>query len=67
MDNNKEKDDDLLNTIMFNKYKILRKIGEGSFGKIYKGKIILNLGINIESKQQVAIKLVILFLILKGI
>ena len=32
-----------------NKYKILEKIGSGSFGTIYKGE-------NIRNKEQVAIK-----------
>jgi hypothetical protein len=29
--------DDLLNKIFFSKYKIERKLGEGSYGQVYKG------------------------------
>lgn len=36
-------------TIIFNKYKLLDKLGNGSFGEIYKG-------INIRTKEYVAIK-----------
>ena len=36
--------------IVNNKYKLLRKLGEGSFGDVYQG-------INIETQQHVAIKL----------
>jgi len=37
-------------TIIFNKYKLLDKIGHGSYGEIYKG-------INIRTKEYVAIKI----------
>lgn len=37
-------------TILFNKYKLLDKIGHGSYGEIYKG-------INIRTKEYVAIKI----------
>jgi serine/threonine protein kinase len=33
--------DDLENKVIFNKYKIEKKIGEGSFGKIYSASSIL--------------------------
>jgi len=36
-------------TILFNKYKVLEKIGNGSFGEIYKGK-------NVRTNEYVAIK-----------
>lgn len=36
--NNKESDDPFINTTMFNKYKIIEKLGEGSFGMIYKSE-----------------------------
>lgn len=37
-------------TILFNKYKLLDKIGHGSYGEIYKG-------VNIRTKEYVAIKI----------
>ena len=37
-------------TILFNKYKLLDKIGNGSYGEIYKG-------VNIRTKEYVAIKI----------
>ena len=40
------------------KFKITKKLGEGSFGEIYSG-------INIKSKEEVAIKLVIILLIIQ--
>ena len=47
------------------KYRLGRKIGEGSFGDIYLGKspleilvLTLFLGVNIQTEEEVAIKLV---------
>jgi len=42
--------DELENKIIFGKYKLLKKIGEGSFGKIYHS-------ININTKIEYALKL----------
>ena len=33
--------DNLINKLIFNKYKVLKKIGEGSFGRIYLCKITI--------------------------
>jgi serine/threonine protein kinase len=41
--------DDLENKVIFNKYKIEKKIGEGSFGKIYSA-------LNIITGEQCALK-----------
>ena len=41
--------DELINQIFFKKYKILRKIGKGSFGSVYIGK-------NINTEQYYAVK-----------
>jgi serine/threonine protein kinase len=39
-----------MSTIIANKYQILEKLGEGSFGKVFKGQ-------NIRSKEEIAIKI----------
>ena len=39
-----------MTTIIGNKYEILHKIGEGTFGKVFKGK-------NIRSNEDIAIKI----------
>lgn len=39
---NKRKNDDMIGKIIFNKYKIEKKLGEGSFGKIYTAVCITN-------------------------
>jgi len=44
-------EDKLLGKILFKQYKLRKKIGEGSFGKIY-------IAINIDSKEEYAVKLV---------
>ena len=49
MDDRRE--DKLLGKILFKHYKLKKKIGEGSFGKIY-------IGIHNETKVEYAIKLV---------
>ena len=45
-------DDEILNTIFFQKFKTQKKLGSGSFGQVF-------LGINITNDEPVAIKLVI--------
>jgi serine/threonine-protein kinase BUR1 len=45
------REDKLLGKILFKHYKLKKKIGEGSFGKIY-------IGIHNETKVEYAIKLV---------
>ena len=44
-----KKNDELINQIFFRKYKILKKIGKGSFGLVYLGKVI-------NSENYVALK-----------
>ena len=44
-------EDQLIGKILFKHYKLKKKIGEGSFGKIY-------IGVHTESKEEYAIKLV---------
>ena len=44
-------DDQLIGKILFKHYKLKKKIGEGSFGRIY-------VGVNIDTKEEYAIKLV---------
>ena len=44
-------EDKLLGKILFKQYKLRKKIGEGSFGKIY-------IAINIDTKEEYAVKLV---------
>ena len=40
----------LENNLIFGRYKIIKKLDEGSFGKVY-------LGINLKNKERVALKL----------
>ena len=44
-------EDPLIGKILFKHYKLKKKIGEGSFGRIY-------VGVNIDTKEEYAIKLV---------
>ena len=44
-------DNQLIGKILFKHYKLKKKIGEGSFGRIY-------VGVNIDTKEEYAIKLV---------
>jgi len=42
------------------KYKVSQKLGSGAFGEIHHGIISLrNIGINVKTSEEVAIKLVI--------
>ena len=43
-------DDQYINRIIFSKYKILKKIGKGSFGTVYSGKTIL-------TEKEIAVKI----------
>lgn len=53
--------EDLESKIFFKKYQAVGKIGEGSFGQIYRGKRFLYLAKNIINPEQLfAIKLVVL-------
>ena len=50
-----KKSDDLIEKIFFKKYKILKKIGKGSFGLVYMGQIINSdnyVAVKFESKNQ---------------
>ena len=44
--------DPIINTLFFGKYRPIKKLGEGSFGKIYSA-------VNINNQQQFALKMVI--------
>ena len=44
-------EDPLIGKILFKHYKLKKKIGEGSFGRIY-------VGVNMDTKEEYAIKLV---------
>ena len=44
-------EDKLLGKFLFKHYKLKKKIGEGSFGRIY-------IGVNTDTKEEYAIKLV---------
>ena len=44
-------EDQLIGKILFKHYKLKKKIGEGSFGKIY-------IGVHTDTKEEYAIKLV---------
>ena len=47
----KRRDDPLIGKIFFKKYKVKKKLGEGSFGKIYTSY-------DINTKEEFAVKLV---------
>ena len=47
----KESEDDFSRRLFFNKYKPVKKLGEGSFGKIYSA-------VNINNQQKFALKMV---------
>jgi|LauGreDrversion4_2_1035121.scaffolds.fasta_scaffold2117340_2 hypothetical protein len=49
--------DPLLNKIIFNKYKLERKLGEGSFGRIYSCTLYSHIGVNINSNEKFAVKI----------
>jgi serine/threonine protein kinase len=44
-------DDQIVNSIFFEKYKAIRKLGQGSFGQVY-------LGVNLKTNENIAIKFV---------
>lgn len=50
--NQHNKNEDIMNKIIFNKYKPEKKLGEGSFGKIF-------VGVNINDGQKFALKMVL--------
>ena len=49
--------DDLLGSLIFDKYRIEKKIGEGSFGKIYLCKLSIIKGNTIGSDEWCALKI----------
>jgi hypothetical protein len=52
-------DDQIVKFMYFEKYKPEKKIGEGSFGRIYQGNVYSNIsGINVEGNDKVAMKFV---------
>jgi len=51
-----DRGDEIENKLYFNKYKPEKKIGEGSFGKIYSA-------VNIQTNERYALKMVISILL----
>ena len=50
MDDTDQKDE-IIGKIFFKKYKVLKKLGQGSFGAVFKG-------INIQTNEDIAFKFV---------
>ena len=50
-DNQQNKEDEFCKKLFFNKYRPVKKLGEGSFGKIYSA-------VNINNQQKFALKMV---------
>ena len=48
---NQKQDDEFTKRLFFNKYRPIKKLGEGSFGKIYSA-------VNITNQQKFALKMV---------
>ena len=48
---NKKQNDEFCKRLFFNKYRPVKKLGEGSFGKIYSA-------VNINTNQKFALKMV---------
>ncbi len=42
---------DIIGKIFFNKFKVIKKIGQGSFGQVFQG-------VNLKNNEQVALKFV---------
>jgi len=51
-EDNESNTDPIIGKIFFSKYKAIKKLGEGSFGKIYSA-------VNINNQQKFALKMVI--------
>lgn len=48
---NNQKENDIIGRIYFNKFKVTKKIGQGSFGQVYQG-------VNMKNNDLVALKFV---------
>jgi casein kinase 1 len=46
-----QKENDIIGRIYFNKFKVTKKIGQGSFGQVYQG-------VNLKNNEPVALKFV---------
>jgi serine/threonine protein kinase len=51
MSSHRKEDEDFSRRLFFNKYRPVKKLGEGSFGKIYSA-------VNINDQQKFALKMV---------